>query len=95
MHLVYTLRSTSLSFYLSFCLSALFLSVQCRGAIPPHVLVELLVIKEYIEWGEETSRAMDGRDAVITESMQLAGIVLTFQSCTLLSKDVSYGPISL
>lgn len=37
---------------------------------------------------------MDSRDAVITESMHLAGIVLTFQSCALHSKDVSYGPIS-
>lgn len=34
---------------------------------------------------------MDGWDAVITESMRLAELVLTFQSCTVLSKDVSYG----
>lgn len=39
--------------------------------------------------------AIVGCDVVITESMRLAEIVLTFQSCTLLSKDVSYGPISL
>lgn len=36
--------------FLSVFLSQIFLSVQCSGAISPDVLVELLVIKEYMEW---------------------------------------------
>lgn len=36
----------------------------------------------------QTDSAMDGWDAVITESMQLVEKVLTFQSCTLLSKEL-------
>lgn len=97
---LYSLKQ--LSFFLSSCPALIFLSVQRSGAISPDVLVELLVIKEYMEWkgwsdGGTGVEAMDGWDAgnVITESMQLAEIVLTFQSRTLLSKDVSYGPISL
>lgn len=42
----------------------------------------------------QTNRARDGRHAVITKSMRLAEMMLTYQSCTLLSEDVSYGPIS-
>lgn len=37
----------------------IFRSVQCCGAIPPNVLVELLVIKEYMKWKEGTNREVD------------------------------------
>jgi len=81
-------------FPLPFFSAEIFMSAQCCGAIPPDVLEELLVIKENREWKWRTDGATDSWDAVITESTQLAGIVLTFQSCTLFT-DISYGPISL
>lgn len=93
----HTLCSSSLLvFQLSFC---------CQ----PSVLVQFLQIPSQNYWSlqstwsgrDEVLEAKESKDGcmicqhVITESMKLAEIVLTFQSCVLLSREVSYGLISL
>lgn len=85
--------------HLSHISSFLYLWFFCQSSVVVQLLLMSLCnywsIKSTWNGRRQTNSAMVGWGAVNTESMRLAEILLKFQSCALLSKDVSYGPISI